>query len=239
MSSEQPEELPETKTRKASESRFEKQWHYRPAVPLATSPLFQFPFNLKSIFLWFSNRWFVFGRKSVVSSPGSDNVEFLPTGLDKTHTLEIGWVGMMFVRNILLIGLVGGGLHYILFYRRHQGKKLRFDARELKSNSANHTFKNQLFDNIFWTLTSGVIFWTAFEVLMLWAMANNYIPAMLWREHPILFVLWLLLTPIWISFHFYWVHRLLHWPPMYKIVHSLQSSKYQYWPLVGSVYASY
>jgi len=29
------------------------------------------------------------------------------------------------------------------------------------------------------------------------------------------------LTPLWISFHFYWVHRLLHWPPIYRIAHSL------------------
>ena len=29
------------------------------------------------------------------------------------------------------------------------------------------------------------------------------------------------LTPLWISFHFYWIHRALHWPPLYRLAHAL------------------
>ncbi len=72
-----------------------------------------------------------------------------------------------------------------------------------------------------WTLTSGVFFWTAFEALMLWAMANGYAPMLLWTQNPVWFVALFLLTPLWISFHFYWVHRFLHWPPLYKRAHGL------------------
>lgn len=44
---------------------------------------------------------------------------------------------------------------------------------------------------------------------------------MVWADNPVWFALLLLLTPIWISFHFYWVHRWLHWPPLYRIAHAL------------------
>ena len=33
------------------------------------------------------------------------------------------------------------------------------------------TFNNQTYDDMFWTLASGVPIWTCYEVLMLWAYA--------------------------------------------------------------------
>ena len=31
-----------------------------------------------------------------------------------------------------------------------------------------------------------------------------------WDDNPIWFITLFFLTPIWISFHFYWIHRFLH-----------------------------
>ena len=74
---------------------------------------------------------------------------------------------------------------------------------------------------MFWSLSSGVFFWTLYEVILFWAMANGWTPILYWSENPVWFALLLVLTPIWISFHFYWIHRLLHWPPLYKVAHGL------------------
>jgi len=35
------------------------------------------------------------------------------------------------------------------------------------------------------------------------------------------FVVWFPLIGVWYSFHFYWVHRFLHWKPMYIRFHSV------------------
>ena len=91
----------------------------------------------------------------------------------------------------------------------------------MNSRERRFTLNSQLRDNMLWTLTSGVFFWTAFEALMLWAMANGYAPMLLWAQNPVWFVALFLLTPLWISFHFYWIHRFLHWPPLYKRAHGL------------------
>jgi len=56
---------------------------------------------------------------------------------------------------------------------------------------------------------------------MFWAMANGYAPHLAWADHPVWFAVLLLLTPVWISFHFYWIHRWLHWPPLYRLAHAL------------------
>jgi sterol desaturase/sphingolipid hydroxylase (fatty acid hydroxylase superfamily) len=116
---------------------------------------------------------------------------------------------------------VAGGLHLYFFYWKKQGQNLRHDPRDLATEGRNFTFGNQVKDNVFWTLASGVFFWTAYEVLLFWAMANGYAPLLLWSDNPVGFVLLFMLTPLWISLHFYLVHRWMHWPKVYPLIHKL------------------
>jgi len=202
-------------------SRFAKQWNYRPPVPLSTSPLFKLPTSPSAIGQWFARRWLVLGENLLLTALAVVTWFYFQPPLEETKTLAFGWVASMYVRNIILMCIVAGGLHFLLYCRKTQGEALKFDSSELEKPGMNYTFNRQLFDNVFWTLVSGVFFWTAFEVLMFWGMANGYVPMLLWANNPILFMVLIVLTPMWISFHFYWIHRFLHWPPMYKLVHSL------------------
>ena len=72
-----------------------------------------------------------------------------------------------------------------------------------------------------WTLASGVPIWTAWEVLTLWLQANAYVPTITFVAHPVWFVALILLIPVIAEAHFYAVHRLIHWPPLYRTVHKL------------------
>lgn len=202
-------------------NRFAKQWHYRPPVPINTSPLFQLPFNLAGVARWFLNRWLVFGENLIILGLAMLTWFYFQPPLEETKTLAFGWIAKMYLRNLVLISVVAGGLHYFLHVRQSQGDKLKFDPRKLVGTGKKYSFNHQLRDNIFWTLGSGVFFWTVYEALMLWAMANGYAPMLMWAENPIWFVLLFFLTPMWISFHFYWIHRALHWPPLYKLAHAL------------------
>jgi len=202
-------------------SRFAKQWHYRPAVPIHTSPLFQLPINPAGIARWFSNRWFVFGENLLLVGLAVLTWLYFQPPLEQTKTLAFDWIAKMYLRNLILICAVAGGTHYWLHLRKSQGDKLKFDPRDLDGAGKQYSFNHQLRDNIFWTLGSGVFFWTAYEVLVLWAMANGYVPMLAWTQNPIWFVVLFFLTPLWISFHFYWIHRALHWPPLYKLAHAL------------------
>jgi sterol desaturase/sphingolipid hydroxylase (fatty acid hydroxylase superfamily) len=92
---------------------------------------------------------------------------------------------------------------------------------------------------------SGLI-WTAYEVVTLWLYANHRIPWLHWSAHPVWFAAWFFLIPIWREFHFYWVHRLIHWKPLYKHVHYLhhKNSNPITWsgmamhPVEGTIYLS-
>lgn len=204
-----------------AKSGFEKQWQYIPNVPVQTSPLFAWPPQPVKALKWISGSWFSIGENLILVALACLVWIFASPSLETAKTLEAGWIGLVYIRNLALMTLVAGGLHWYFHSSKKQAENLKFDPREVTSKGKTFTFNNQLYDNIFWTLGSGVTLWTIYEVIMLWAMANGYIPALLWSDNPVWFVLLLFLTPLWISFHFYWIHRFLHWPPMYKIAHAL------------------
>lgn len=206
---------------KPAKSGFERQWNYRPATPIKVSPVFSWPIDPLEVGRWIRDRWFVLGENLVLVGLATVTWMFLQPPLEETREFAFGWIAAMYVRNLVLMIVVAGGLHLYFHGRKIQGEKLKFDPRELKASGRIFTLNNQLLDNMVWTLVSGVAFWTGFEVLMLWAMANGYVPVLQWRENPIWFVALFFLTPAWISFHFYWIHRWLHWPPLYRLAHAL------------------
>ena len=197
-----------------------RQWHHRPEVPIQVSPLFVWPPDPRKIFRWVADRWFTLAENSILLVVATVSWLWLQPTMAEARMLAPSWVLEIWLRNMALMILVAGGLHLYFYTWRRQGKRLKYDARELATGRG-FTFGSQAADNIFWSLGSGVAFWTAYEVLMFWAMANGYAPMLLWSDNPVWFAALFLLTPIWISFHFYWIHRWIHWPPLYRLVHAL------------------
>jgi lathosterol oxidase len=100
-------------------------------------------------------------------------------------------------------------------------------------NGKQFTLGGQIRDNMFWTLGSGVGFWTAYEVLMFWCLSNGYVPMLTWAAHPVWFVAIFFLLPAWESFYFYWIHRILHIPFLYKHIHALHHRNINVGPWSG------
>ena len=65
---------------------------------------------------------------------------------------------------------------------------------------------------MFWSLGSGVLQFTAFQIVIIWMVANGFAPTITFSENFIWFLLALLLLTICSAFQFYQVHRLLHVP---------------------------
>ena len=149
------------------------------------------------------------------------------------QSLSVDWILPIYLRNILFMLVIAGGLHLYLFTFRAQGKRLKYDAREHLEKSGKFSFRNQIWDNMFWSLAGGVTVWTAYEVLYLWGLANGIIPSFAFADHPFGFVLWLLVIPVLASSHFYLIHRLLHWPPLYRGVHRLHHRNIHIGPWSG------
>ena len=124
-------------------------------------------------------------------------------------------------------------LHLRLYRQRKQGTQFKYDSQWLDTDNPKFLFRNQTIDDLIWTLGSGVPIWTAYEVVSLWLFANGYIPFLNWATHPIWFVALMLLIPFFREVHFYLIHRLIHWPPLYRSVHKLHHANVNPGPWSG------
>ncbi len=210
-----------------------KGWNHIPQVPIQVSPLFSWPPRPREILNWMWNSWFLITENLILIAVATVTYFWFQPSLEQAQTLSVGCFAKVYIRNIVLLGAVAGGLHLYFYTFTQQGQKLKYDPRPLMKSGKQFTLGGQVRDNMFWSLGSGVFFWTAYEVLMFWAMANGWVPVLLWVDNPFWFVLLFLLTPIWISFHFYWIHRLLHWPPLYKLAHGLHHRNINVGPWSG------
>lgn len=97
---------------------------------------------------------------------------------------------------------------------------------------------DQVAHNLFWSLV-GIVIWVGFENVFAFLWATGRLPYVTDAESfatPLgiaSFVAALCLTPVWRDFHFYFAHRLLHFGPIYKQVHSLHHRNTDIEPFAG------
>ena len=211
-----------------------KGWAHTPDdLPIRVSPLFEWPWRPRAIGAWVLGSWFWISEKLMLVGIAFVCLAWFQPPLEETKTLALGWIVEIWLRNIVLMTVVAGGLHLWFYTFSAQGARLKYDKRPLMKNGRQFTLGGQVRDNMFWTLASGVTVWTGYEVLLFWAMANGYAPMITFAEHPIWFVTVFLLIPVWESFYFYWIHRLLHVPVLYKHVHALHHRNINVGPWSG------
>jgi lathosterol oxidase len=211
-----------------------KVWNYHPDLPIPTSPVFAWPPRPVAAFKWLSVYWLAISMIVIELALAYVVFAWLQPGPEQTSTLSLGWIARIYLRNLALVFLFAGGLHLYLYSFSKQGKVLKFDARSMARDNGTYSFRDQVLDNMFWTCASGVTIWSTYEVLYVWASTNGYAPGLTWSANPVWFALMFPLIPIWSSFHFYWIHRALHWPPLYRLAHSLHHRNVNIGPWTGT-----
>lgn len=210
-----------------------KGWNYTPDVPLQVAPYYAWPPRPLAVLKWIWSAWFLITERLILVGVAFASLIWFQPPLEATKDLALGWIGQIWLRNILLMFAVAGGLHLYFYTWKGQGDRLRYDSRPLMINGRQFTWGGQVRDNMFWTLASGVTVWTVYEVIIFWAMANGVAPMITFSSHPVWFVALFLLIPVWESFYFYWIHRLLHVPWLYRRVHALHHRNINVGPWSG------
>jgi sterol desaturase/sphingolipid hydroxylase (fatty acid hydroxylase superfamily) len=195
-------------------------WHWRPTVPIKQNPLFSWPISLKQIFKWYVSKWLSISISTFCLFIAVVFWFFFQSPLEIYNNLNFKWMILVYVRNLGIVFLLAEGLHLYLYSFKKQKKDLKYDARELSSSKI-FTFNNQVLDNMFWTLLSGVTVWTVYEIIFMWSYANGTVPSINWTANPIWFCILFIIILSWQSLHFYCIHRILHWPFLYKFVHHI------------------
>ncbi|MEQ8654558.1 MAG: sterol desaturase family protein [Kiloniellales bacterium] len=208
-------------------------WNWQPELPIEVSPLFDWPPRPLAWLKWMAGYWLAIGAVTLeFGLAWAIYLWFLPAW-ETMQSLHWAWVLQVWLGNLALLSLVAGGLHLWFYGASAQGQALKFDSRPMARNQAPYSFRNQVLDNVFWSLASGVTIWTLFQVLYFWAAANGFAPLIDFADSPLWFLLWFPLIPLWSSFHFYWVHRALHWPPLYRLAHALHHRNVNVGPWTG------
>ena len=192
---------------------------YKPPVPIEKPPLYSWPPKPTKAIRWLLfEMYFPWGFLWIGLSVFTWH--FLTPSGATMSTLSLSWIGLIWLRNAFLLCLLAGGLHWWFYIRRSQDKNFKFTERWLATNSRKFLWRNQVKDNIFWSLASGVTFWSIFESLTLWVWASNRIPSTTWSDSPIYLSFMVSVGVIfWATIHFWIIHRALHWKPLYQVAH--------------------
>ncbi|MDA1237682.1 MAG: sterol desaturase family protein [Proteobacteria bacterium] len=178
-----------------------------PAQPIATLKWF---FGFPGYFLPWNTFYVVIGMISWY---------WLSPPLEKMATPTLSLFMLIFFRNTILVTAYYGIFHLRLYIQRQQGTCFKFNPSWTSVNNKKFLFKNQTTDNLILTFSCGVTIWAGLEVGMLWLAANSFINIISVSEHPIYFMFVVLTIHLWRDFHFYLIHRLIHWGPLYRFVH--------------------
>lgn len=210
-----------------------KRWNYRPSRRVALNPLFEWPVSFKAVIRWYAAYWLEWTTTSLALILAVIAFFVALPPLDAMKNWEVAWMIRVWLANLIPHAVLAGSLHYWLNVRKAQGMHKKFDFREQARDTGVFAFRHQVYDNAFWSLASGVTLWSIAQILVYWAMANGYAPRFLFPENPVWFVLMFPFLVIWASFHFYWVHRALHIPWLYRLAHALHHRNVNVGPWSG------
>ncbi|MCP4141812.1 MAG: sterol desaturase family protein [Chloroflexi bacterium] len=201
---------------------FDKRGHWKPPYPAQFSPLFDWPLKpkaiLKSLFgfpglLWPFNALVLFLSWLTL-------VYFQPA-IETSTGLEFSWIGMMLLRNLIIMLITFGGTHLAFYRLRLKGSERKYNPSFQEKPQKKFLFSKQIPDNVFRSIVYGLPIWTAYEVLYIWAAANGRVPYLSFQENPIWFMVFFFVIVLFRDTHFYFVHRLIHGKLLFKYVHSV------------------
>ena len=223
---------PSTITSDNGNSGIKSEWNYHPPVPIDNNPLFSWPIRWKDTLIYYRDSWLMVSEGTIFVLLAALSWRFFSPEIGSVQKFDWSWVGGIWLRNFVLLLSVAGSMHYYFFARKQQKTDLKY-VSSFMSNSNRFLFKSQLWDNLFHALVSGVLVWSFYEVLMFWAMANGHIQLITFQSHFVWFILALPTIYIWIAFHFYCVHRLLHIKFLYGRVHAVHHRNIATGPFSG------
>ena len=209
-------------------------WHFHPNVPLSVSPYFTLPLYLSRYLSWLVRSWLPLTERLLFLWLAIFCWVFLTPALETCAEISAHWILSVYAKNFGLMVFVAGGLHLYLYKFGAQGRALKFDNGMANKDGRKFTFGNQVRDNIFWTLASGLTVWTGFECTLLWLHANGFASTLFFQDNPIWFIVLFLLVPVWNSSWFFLTHRVLHWPPLYKLAHHVHHRNVSVGPWSGN-----
>ena len=193
-------------------------WQYTPPLPLQPAAFYR-TIRPVEIGAHLVRSWRPWGTRVFMLLVAWGIWEFAAPDLAEAQSFSLGWMSQIWLRNVVLVAVITGALHWWLWIRKAQ-QDLRYDARDMGRDKRLFLFNDQVKDNMFLTLAPAMLIGSLWESLGWWAYANGTAPTVSWGSDPVWFVALFALIPIWSIVYFSITHWLLHRGPAYTHVHS-------------------
>lgn len=199
-----------------------REWNYHPELPVAHAAYWHWPPRPLALLRWGFENWLQLSDRSLYLVIAFAVAFWAQPFGPEQASLAPGWIAEVVLRNLVLLSLVAGVLHFWFYGIDGQGNRLKFDPRPYsKRKNALFKFGYQTWDNMFYSLASGVPIASASEVMVRWFFANDIGTHITFSGQWLWFVLAFPFLALFQSFHFYVIHRIVHIPFIYRHVHSV------------------
>jgi sterol desaturase/sphingolipid hydroxylase (fatty acid hydroxylase superfamily) len=202
--------------------------------PIEMAPLYRWPPQPAALLKWlFGFPSYFWPWQALFIFTAWLSWRFLAPDTATMKSLSAGWIALILLHNLLLLITFVSLWHVWLYARKSQDIQYKYNSRWLSVGESPFLFRNQLWDNVFWSLCSAVPIWTGYEILTLWLQAHGFASSTRWGTHPVYCTFLVFLTPVWLNTYFYFFHRFLHWEPLYQSVHYLHHKNINVGPWSG------
>ncbi|MEY5101146.1 MAG: hypothetical protein RJA36_3865 [Pseudomonadota bacterium] len=197
-----------------------KRGDWAPARHLELAPFWTWPPGLGRILSWVVGYIWPWNLVSLVTALLWWH--FVVPDSATLRSLDWGWALKLFAANWLGLLAYYGFFEWRYYRRRVQQRQFKYNGKfPAEQPSDVFWFRGQNIDNFLRSFLVSIPIGTAIEVFLLWAFANGWAPGLAWSEHPAYLVLLVVLAPVLHEVHFFFIHALIHWAPLYRWVHSV------------------
>ena len=133
-----------------------KSWNWHPDLPIQYSPIFSFPTKPLAILRWIASAWLPLTELTCYLLLAIAIWFLVQPSLQDTTTLASGWIAAVWLRNLLMMTAIATLLHLWLYRWRMQGDQFRYMRTSPTAAGSKFLGGQQLRDNVFYTLASGV-----------------------------------------------------------------------------------
>jgi sterol desaturase/sphingolipid hydroxylase (fatty acid hydroxylase superfamily) len=197
-----------------------KRGDWSPAAKIEIAPVFVLPPQPLKFLKWLPHYLLPWNLLFAVSAAAYWH--FVVPEPEVLQTLSLDWVLWLFAVNCVAVFLFYGAIELRLYTKKAQANRFKYNGR-FPADQKNHAFlfNSQNIEGMVRTFGTGIPVWTAYEAGILWAYANGMVPWMSFSENPWYLALFAFLVPIIHEAHFFAIHRLIHWGPLYRWIHSV------------------
>lgn len=123
-----------------------QEWNHLPKIPIAVSPLWQWPPKPLAGAKWYFDSWFFTTVNLVIIAFSFAALIWASSSLATADTVGL-WIVGIWLRNAMIVSVLTGALHLWFHNYAGQGTTLKYKPRPFTPKGRMFTFNSQLRNN--------------------------------------------------------------------------------------------